>query len=146
MESTRRTFFRQIAGFAVLSGGLQMFLSACGGSSSYSASGNQPSANNGTSSASNMGTGNCKANGTTVTVGGNHGHTPPDISAADVTAGSQKQYSLGASDAYASPPYHTHTVTLTAVAFGALQGNTAQTVTTDADYTGHTHPISIGCV
>lgn len=130
MNSTRRTFLRQMAGFAVLSGGLQMFLSACGSSSSTATS-NQ--------------TGYCATNGTTVSIGTNHGHTAPVISAADVTAGTQKQYSLGPGDATASPPNHAHTVTLTGAIFSALQANTAQSVTTDADGTGHAHLISIGC-
>lgn len=127
MKYTRRTFFKQIAGFAVLSGGLQMFLSACGSSSSSTAAGN------------------CTTNGTTVTIGANHGHAAPVIATADVAAEAQKQYSLGPADATASPPNHIHTFTVTAATFSLLQGNTAQTVTTDADNTGHSHPISIGC-
>ena len=117
-----------------------MFLSACGGSSS-TAAGYQT----GTDTGTGTGTGNCVANGTTVTIGANHGHTPPVITAADVAAGTQKQYSLGPSNASAFPPNHTHTVTLTAATFSALHGNTAQEVITDADNTGHAHLISIGC-
>lgn len=149
MKSTRRTFFKQIAGFAFLSGGLQMFLSACGGggSSSYSTSGSQTSTNTGTGTGTSTATAavNCGTNGATVTIGTNHGHSAPVIAAADVTAGTQKQYSLGPSDSTGYPPNHIHTATLTAAAFGSLQGNAAQTVTTDADSTGHTHLLSIGC-
>lgn len=134
MNSTRRTFFKQIAGFMVLSGGLQMFLSACGSSAS-----------SGGNAGTNAGTGNCATNGTTVSIGTNHGHVAPVISAADVAAGAQTQYSLGASDVSASPPSHTHTVTLTAATFSALKGNMAQVVTTDTDTTGHYHLVSIGC-
>lgn len=128
MKSTRRAFFKQMLGYAVVSGGLQMFLSACGSSSSYS------------SSTTSTSTGNCKANGATVSVGANHGHTAPVISAADVTQGTQATYTVAAGTAG-----HSHTVTVTAAAFTALQGNTAQTITTDADNTGHSHAIAIGC-
>jgi hypothetical protein len=80
---------------------------------------------------------NCLANGTTVTIQSNHGHTLT-VSIADVTAGVEKSYNIkGGAD-------HSHTVVVTAALFTTLKANTAIMVTSSSD-DGHSHGVSIGC-
>jgi hypothetical protein len=85
------------------------------------------------------GGGNCSANGTTVAIGGNHGHTLV-VAKADITAAAAKTYDIkGSSD-------HAHSVTISAAMFTMLTANTAVTTTsTGAAGDGHTHSITVTC-
>lgn len=82
---------------------------------------------------------NCTTNGTSVTIGGNHGHVMT-VSAADVTAGVDKTYDIMGTSA------HTHSVTVTAANFTSLQTNPAGSVmVTSTLGSGHTHTITVLC-
>ena len=75
--------------------------------------------------------------GTTSTIGDNHGHVLV-VSAADVTAGTAKQYHIrGTSD-------HDHTVDLTADHFLTLRANQAIMTTSSFD-ASHDHSIMVAC-
>ncbi|MEQ9426247.1 MAG: hypothetical protein RJQ09_17615 [Cyclobacteriaceae bacterium] len=80
---------------------------------------------------------NCIDNGTSSSIGTNHGHTL-SVPQADITAGVDKQYNIrGASD-------HPHTVTVSAANFAALQSNQSIQVASTSD-NGHSHTINISC-
>jgi len=83
------------------------------------------------------GNADCTANGTAVSIGGNHGHTL-EVSKADVTAGTEKSYSIQGS----SP--HDHNVTLTSANFTSLQSNSSISVTSSSD-ASHTHSVQVTC-
>jgi hypothetical protein len=110
--------------------GAQSLVAACGGGT-YSS---------GDTSGTPSSGGSCTTNGTTITVGGNHGHTAPTVSASDVTTGSQNTYTVAQGSAS-----HSHTVTVSAANFTTLQGDTGVSISTDADATGHSHTITINC-
>lgn len=78
---------------------------------------------------------NCLDNGTSSSIGSNHGHSLT-VSKADVTAGTEKTYNIQGSSG------HPHTVT--AVNFTALKGNNSISVTSSAD-AGHTHSVTVSC-
>lgn len=79
-------------------------------------------------------------NGTTASIGDNHGHTL-SVPRADVMAGTQKVYSIeGTAD-------HAHNVTVTPTMFTMLQSNTAIMVNSaTGGIDGHNHNITIMCV
>lgn len=81
----------------------------------------------------------CTQNGTTVTIGSNHGHVLA-VTAADVSAGQAKTYDItGTSD-------HPHSVTVTAANFTSLQNNPSGSVqVTSTSGGGHTHQVTILC-
>ena len=83
--------------------------------------------------------GNCLDNGTSSSIGGNHGHTLT-VSKEDVQAGTQKTYSIqGTSN-------HNHQVTLTAANFSSLQSNNSISVSsTTGDSDNHTHSVIVSC-
>ena len=83
------------------------------------------------------GGGDCAASGTQVSIGTNHGHTL-EVSAADVTAGTEQTYQIQGT----SP--HPHTVTVTAAHFAMLQGGQSVTVVSSSD-ANHTHSVTISC-
>lgn len=83
--------------------------------------------------------GACATNGTSLSIGTNHGHTAPTISAADVTAGTANSYTLGSGTAL-----HTHTLAVTAANFATLQSNTAVAITSSTD-SGHSHVVTVSC-
>ncbi|MBI4667423.1 MAG: hypothetical protein HY751_13555 [Nitrospinae bacterium] len=115
---------------------------ACGGSSGSSStdtsSNETPDTGGDTSTPEPLSA--CETNGTTATVGTNHGHPSPSIPAADVTEGTLKTYQVGAGSAG-----HTHSVTVPAASFDTLQAGTTVVITTNADNTGHTHAITVAC-
>lgn len=79
---------------------------------------------------------NCLENGTSVSIGTNHGHSLT-VSKEDVDAGVEKSYSIaGAAD-------HSHNVTVTADNFATLQNNSS--VTVQSTSSGHTHSVTISC-
>lgn len=82
--------------------------------------------------------GDCLQNGGTASaITGNHGHSL-SVSAADVSAGTEKTYSIqGASS-------HQHMVTVTSSDFGNLGLNQSITKTSTSD-SGHTHSVTISC-
>jgi hypothetical protein len=80
----------------------------------------------------------CAANGTTVTIGGNHGHVLV-VAKADVSATADKTYDITGTAS------HSHNVTVTAALFTTLKANTGVMVTSTTGG-GHTHDISIGCL
>lgn len=79
----------------------------------------------------------CLGNGTNTLIGSNHGHsiTVPKV---DVENGSEKIYNIQGSSG------HSHTVTVTAADFAALQSNQSVTISSTQD-SGHTHSVSISC-
>jgi len=116
MVMTRKDFLR-----LALFGGASL-AAACGGSSDGAMQG--PS-------------GNCSANGTVATIGGNHGHVLV-VSKADVIAGAQKTYDIrGTAD-------HTHQVMLTASDMATLQQNLAAQETSTVALS-HSHSIAVSC-
>lgn len=81
--------------------------------------------------------GDCSANGTSTSIGANHGHELT-IPAADVAAGLEKTYSIQGSGG------HNHTVTITAAQFTSLQNNEGVSVSSSsAD--SHMHTITVNC-
>lgn len=124
--SPRREFIRKCLGISFYAVFAQWFASACGS--------NTTGQNTATSG------GNCVANGTSTSVGSNHGHTSPSIPGADVSAGIQKSYTVGSGSAG-----HTHAVTVSVGSFSSLRGNQGVNISTDADGTGHSHVITINC-
>jgi large exoprotein involved in heme utilization and adhesion len=80
---------------------------------------------------------NCVANGTTVSIGSNHGHTLV-VAKADVSAGVNKTYDIAGTSG------HPHSVTITAAQFATLAANSSVSVvsTTGA---GHTHDVTVVC-
>ncbi len=81
--------------------------------------------------------GNCQTNGTSITIGSNHGHTLT-ISTADVIAGTQKAYDITGTAG------HTHTVTVTPAQFTQLMANQGVQMTSTVG--GHTHTVTVNCV
>ena len=122
----RKTFIKKTAGAVLI--GLPV-ASIIGCSSSDDGSSNpdpmpQPQAN-------------CADNGTSSSIGSNHGHTLT-VSKADVASGAAKTYSIQGSSG------HDHSVTLTAANFTNLQNNTSITVTSSND-DSHTHSVTVSC-
>jgi hypothetical protein len=77
-------------------------------------------------------------NGTTPTIGGNHGHVLV-VSKDDVLAGQDITYHImgGAT--------HDHTVLITAAMFQTLQQNNG-VMTTSSVTNVHSHPITVVCI
>jgi len=73
---------------------------------------------------------NCIANGTAISIGGNHGHSLT-VSQGDVQAGTAKTYTIKGTSV------HNHSVNLSAADFTALKSNSAISVTSSND-DGHT--------
>lgn len=81
--------------------------------------------------------GDCAANGSVASIGGNHGHVLV-VSKADILAGAQKTYDVqGTAD-------HSHQVTLTAADMTALQGNLSARENSTV-ILSHSHPITVSC-
>lgn len=81
---------------------------------------------------------NCAANGTSATIGSNHGHTIM-VTASDVAGGADKTYDItGSGD-------HSHSVTITAAQFATLQSNSNGSIMVTSTLTGHTHSITVLC-
>ena len=118
MIMTRKDFLR-----LALLGGASL-AAACGGSGDGTGSMQGPS-------------GNCAANGSATTIGGNHGHVLL-VPMADILAGAQKNYDIrGTAD-------HTHQVTLTAADMASLQQNLAARETSTVTLS-HSHSIVVSC-
>lgn len=81
---------------------------------------------------------NCLMNGTTVMIGGNHGHVLV-VTKEEVAAGADKTYGIQGSSG------HTHNVTVTAAMFTTLQGNTQVSTVSDMGNSMHTHNITVIC-
>jgi hypothetical protein len=82
----------------------------------------------------------CVVNGTTATIGTNHGHSIT-VSAADVMAGVDKTYDIMGTSA------HTHSVTVTAANFASLMNTpTGSVMVTSTTGATHTHTVTILCV
>ena len=84
-----------------------------------------------------LASGDCKANGTEVSIIGNHGHAL-SVSKEDVVAGVAKTHTSTGSAC------HTHTLQLTAQDFAKLQMGQAVSVTSGVGG-GHTHDIGVAC-
>ena len=125
MRGSRRKFSLELLKL-VLIAVTGRILSACGGGG----------ASSGTTPASG---GTCVANGTSVLVGGNHGHGVDTVTAAEVATGTLQTYNV------TSNGTHTHTFTVSAANFTTLQGNTGIQVTSSTD-SGHSHTLTINCV
>ena len=79
----------------------------------------------------------CLANGTTSSIGSNHGHTLT-VSKTDVENGVEKTYNILGSAS------HSHEVTLSAANFSSLKdASSIQVSSTSGD--GHTHSVSVSC-
>jgi hypothetical protein len=114
MSMTRR----EVLWFAALATGV----AACGSSSG------------GSSAAA----GNCLANGTSATIGTNHGHALT-VTKADVAAGVDKTYDIQGTAA------HTHSVAITAAMFAELAANMSAGATSTVTL-AHDHAITVACV
>ncbi len=118
MSMTRKEFLGTIAGAV----GLATVVGACGSSSSSGADAPATS-------------GNCLQNGTSVTIGANHGHVLM-VTQAEVQAGVDKTYDI------MGTALHTHSVTVTAAMFAKLAMNmSVMTVSTVG--ASHTHDITV---
>jgi hypothetical protein len=84
------------------------------------------------------GTPNCIANGTSATIGANHGHTM-SVSMADISAAADKTYDITGAGG------HLHTVTITAAQFATLAANGSVQVTSTSGG-AHTHAVTVACV
>jgi threonine synthase len=85
------------------------------------------------------GAANCLANGTTVEIGTNHGHTLV-VTKDEVNAGVEKAYEIQGTST------HPHTVTVTAALFATLKNNTSVTATSTSNGSpAHTHTITVRC-
>jgi hypothetical protein len=116
MKVTRRQFL----GTAVVVGAA----AACGGGGGDDGSGP---------------TKDCLVNGTTATIGSNHGHTIT-VSMTDVMAAADKTYDIMGTSA------HTHSVTVTAANFASLMNNPDGSVmVTSTSSNAHSHTITILC-
>lgn len=80
---------------------------------------------------------NCLDNGTQTSISANHGHSL-SVSKEDVSAGSEKTYTLSQGDG------HTHQVTISASDFESLRENNQITATSTSD-SGHTHGVTVSC-
>jgi hypothetical protein len=81
--------------------------------------------------------GDCSTNGTSTSIGANHGHELT-IPAADVDAGAEKTYNIQGSGG------HNHTVTITAAQFTSLQNNEGVSVSSSSA-SSHAHTITVNC-
>jgi hypothetical protein len=79
----------------------------------------------------------CTMNGTTATIGSNHGHVLM-VSKEDVTAGVVKTYDITGTAS------HAHSVTVTVAMFTTLQNNTS-VMTTSTNNSNHAHDITVMC-
>ncbi|WP_420583180.1 hypothetical protein [Reichenbachiella sp.] len=80
---------------------------------------------------------NCLENGTSVSIGSNHGHSLT-VSKADVDAGTAKTYDITGSSG------HSHSVTVSSTNFTSLKDNSSVNIdSTTGD--GHTHSITVSC-
>ena len=80
----------------------------------------------------------CLANGTSVSISANHGHSIT-VSKTDVDNAVEKTYSIQGSST------HNHSVTITVDQFNSLKSN--QSIQIDsATGGGHTHTITVSCV
>lgn len=79
----------------------------------------------------------CLANGTSSSIGGNHGHSIT-VTKTDVEAGVEKTYSIQGTAS------HDHQVTVTATNFADLKSNNSVQVQSTSS-TGHTHSITVSC-
>ncbi|MEO7732104.1 MAG: hypothetical protein ABIY55_14110 [Kofleriaceae bacterium] len=123
MSLTRKQFLSSMMGAVAGAAGVA-FLVGCSSSES------SPDAGGGAK--------NCVTNGTTVSIGGNHGHKLT-VDKAEVSAAADHTYDItGTAD-------HAHSVTVTAALFTTLKANTGVMVTSTSG-AGHTHDISIGCL
>lgn len=124
MSLTRKEFLRSVVSVVAGAAGAALFV-GCGG---------------GEEGPADAASRSCTANGTTASIGDNHGHTL-SVPRADVMAGTQKVYPIeGTAD-------HTHNVTVTPAMFAMLQSNTAIMVnSTTGGIDAHTHNITIMCV
>jgi hypothetical protein len=126
-DMDRKTFIEKTAGAMLVAIPAYSLL---GCSSSDDGGGETPTPNP-------NGDANCTANGTSIAIGGNHGHTL-EVSKADVTAGNEKTYSIQGSS------LHNHSVTLTSANFTSLQSNSSISVTSSSD-ASHTHSVQVSC-
>jgi len=79
----------------------------------------------------------CLANGTSSSIGANHGHTLT-VSKTDVENGIEKTYPIQGSAS------HNHNVTVSAANFTSLKSNNSiQFVSTSNS--GHTHNVTVSC-
>ena len=127
MTMTRKDFLGTLIKGTAVGAGAAMLLSACGGDDGDG--GGTPDATGGL--------GNCAANGTSVTIAANHGHTLT-VSMADVTAGTSRTYDIMGTS------LHTHSVILTPAHFTMLAANQVVTVMS-SDGSAHTHAITVRC-
>lgn len=124
MSISRRGFL----GVALAAGGTSGLLlvgSGCGGDDDSSGSGG------------GTGTGGSTGGSCTSDIVSNHGHTL-SVSAADISAATDKTYSIKGGSA------HDHQVTLTAAHFATLGGGGSVTVTS-TDASAHNHSVTVSC-
>lgn len=123
---TRKEFLGTLIKGSAVAAGAAALLSACGDDGGGGGTADAPA-----------GGGNCTANGTSVNIQGNHGHTMT-VSQADISAGTAKTYEIMGSSG------HPHSVTLTAAHFQMLASNQMVSVTSGSGG-GHTHTVVVRC-
>ena len=79
----------------------------------------------------------CLANGTTSSIGSNHGHSLT-VSKTDVENGVEKTYNILGSAS------HSHDVTISAANFSSLK-NASSIQVSSTSGSGHTHSVSVSC-
>jgi len=123
----RKTFIKKTAGALLLAAPVYALLS-CSSSSDDSGSNNPPPGG---------GNPDCLANGTSSSIGSNHGHSIT-VSSSDVNTGTEKTYNItGSGD-------HSHSVTVSSANFTTLKNNQSISVTSTND-DDHTHSVTISC-
>jgi len=131
MKKINRTEFLRTA--LALAGAGAAGMAACSNDNGYG--GGQPSGSGGATGGL---TNACDTHAPTDTIAANHGHVLT-VTAADAAAGADKTYDIMGSAS------HTHSVTITAAMFAAMETGTV-TTTTSTTNAGHAHDITVMCV
>ena len=122
----RSDFIKRVAISAMAGIPIMAVINACSSSADEPAPGTTPPS-----------TKDCLANGTSLSIGSNHGHSMT-VSKDDVSAGVEKSYEIQGSSS------HPHTIVISSSQFDSLKKNTSIDVTSTSN-SGHTHSVTVGC-
>jgi hypothetical protein len=127
-EMSRQQFLRTLAGIGVGTLGASLLI-ACGSVEDDMVDDDMEP----------PGTPSCVANGSSVTIGTNHGHALT-VAMADVSAGAEKTYDITGTS------LHAHSVTVTAAQFAMLAaGGSASITVVSTTGANHTHSVMVTC-
>lgn len=125
MKISRKEFLRSIVGIGVGAAGIAA-LASCGGGGDDGGDDEPPPG------------GDCLMDGTTTSIGSNHGHTLT-IPKADIELTTDKDYMMTGGG-------HSHPLTVTAAMFAMLRDNASvQGRSKAGDGTGHDHTFTVNC-